>query len=395
MPGTITGLELRRDGDVGSINMKQAGAKPVLKDVQTFMKKKTAPAVITTYNYGAKRITIIGYTKGKDEELSQHQLPPPYEGPEIYGSLILLMHSNKAAWDASATFDPFSPADYEIFYEKACSGELEDEAVDEAEAELDAEDEVVDDDADAVDDVDEDNEDGDDDAVDDIDGEGAPVDDADLEEEEVVPKARVSRKIPKIDPQQLQFHFKSTLQPETETNLGVMMTFKDRKDIFTVFKKLLSDSCSDHDIGELERGIYNATLNDATLRLVPLTWEHSTFKWIYNMISKRTVSNFNPNSYVGNPHLIQRWKDGEFTLDQIGSWTSYDLNPAHWKDLKDQQFRREKRILEGNLAMATDRFRCSQCKKKMCSYYELQTRSADEPMTIFVRCLNCGKQWKQ
>ena len=117
--------------------------------------------------------------------------------------------------------------------------------------------------------------------------------------------------------------------------------------------------------------------------------------YIYNMISKRTVSNFNPNSYVANPHLIQRWRDGEFTLDQIGSWTPYDLNPAHWKDLKDQQFRREKRILEGNLAMATDRFRCSQCKKKMCSYYELQTRSADEPMTIFISCLNCGKHWKQ
>ena len=393
MPGTITALELRRDGDVGSVNIKQAGAKVALKDFQSFMKKKSAPAVITTYNYGAKRVTIIGYTKGKEEELSQHQLPPPYEGPEVYGSLILLMHSNKAAWDASTVFDLFSPADYEIFYEKACSGELEDDVVDEVDAEaaddVDADADVVDDDADEAD------EDADADALDDADEVDGAAEDLELEEEEVVPKARVSRKVAKIDPQQLQFHFKSNLVAETVTDLGSMMAFRDRKDIFTVFKKLLSDECSDEDIGELERGIYNATLNEATLRLVPLTWEHATFKWIYNMISKRTVSNFNPNSYVGNPHLIQRWKDGEFTLDQIGSWTSYDLNPAHWKDLKDQQFRREKRILEGNLAMATDRFRCSQCKKKMCSYYELQTRSADEPMTIFVRCLNCGKQWKQ
>lgn len=386
MPGIITALELRRDGDVGSVNIKQSGAKLVLKDFQSFMKKKSAPAVITTYNYGAKRVTIIGYTKGKEDELSQHQIPPPYEGPEVYGSLILLMHSNKATWDASTAFDSFSPADYEIFYEKACSGELEDdidvEAAEEVEVDAEVDDDVnedVDEDLDAVDDE--------------IDG--AVADDLDVEEEEVVPKVRISRKVPKIDPQQLQFHFKSTLEPEVQTNLETMMTCKARMAIFTVFKKLLSNECTDKDIGELERGIYNATLNEANLRLVPLTWEHATFKWIYNMISKRTVSNFNPNSYVGNPHLIQRWKDGEFTLDQIGSWTSYDLNPAHWKDLKDQQFRREKRILEGNLAMATDRFRCSQCKKKMCSYYELQTRSADEPMTIFVRCLNCGKQWKQ
>jgi transcription elongation factor S-II len=129
--------------------------------------------------------------------------------------------------------------------------------------------------------------------------------------------------------------------------------------------------------------------------MVPLTWDHTMFQWIYSMITKRTVTNFHPDSYVGNKSLIERWKEGEFTIESIAHWTPYELNPANWKELKDQQFRRDKRILEGNLAMATDRFRCSQCKKKMCSYYELQTRSADEPMTIFISCLNCGKHWKQ
>ena len=28
-------------------------------------------------------------------------------------------------------------------------------------------------------------------------------------------------------------------------------------------------------------------------------------------------------------------------------------------------------------------------------YYELQTRSCDEPMTCFITCLDCGKRWKQ
>ena len=158
---------------------------------------------------------------------------------------------------------------------------------------------------------------------------------------------------------------------------------------------MLSEHCTQGDILQLEHGIYNATIDEANRRLVPLTWEHATFKWIYSMLSKRLAANLNPVSYIGNQHLIQRWKEGEFTLDQIGGWSSYELNPPQWKDLKDQQLRREQRILEGNLSMATDRFRCSRCTKKLCSYYELQTRSADEPMTIFIRCLNCGKQWKQ
>jgi DNA-directed RNA polymerase subunit M/transcription elongation factor TFIIS len=176
-----------------------------------------------------------------------------------------------------------------------------------------------------------------------------------------------------------------------DTVLGV----KQRQQTYIVLNSLVSEYCDNEDILKLEMGIYNATLEDAKRRLVPLTWEHETFRWIYNMIAKRTISNFQPDSYVKNDSLIERWKEGEFNLDTLGKWTPYELKPAHWKDLKDQQFRREKRILEGNLSMATDRFRCSQCKKKMCSYYELQTRSADEPMTIFVRCLNCGKQWKQ
>ena len=36
-------------------------------------------------------------------------------------------------------------------------------------------------------------------------------------------------------------------------------------------------------------------------------------------------------------------------------------------------------------------FTCNTCKSKKTTYYPLQTRSAEEPMTTFVSCLNCGK----
>jgi hypothetical protein len=380
MAGTFSALELKPDGDVSLARVKHAAAKPTLKDIQLFLKKKVAPTVLVSYPYGPKRITMFGYITGKETELSQHQLPPPCEVTEIYGSILLISHSSKNKWDTSTAFiDPFLPADYEVFYEKACSGELEeddDDAVDE-EADVEAEEEE---------DVEEEEDELEvgDDAID--------LEEEIIEQEEEAPRVRISRKVPKIDPQQLQFQFKSVLEPEAETK---MTTVPIRMSMINVFHSLLSEHCDEDDIGDLERGIYNAALDDAKKHMVPLTWDHDMFKWLYKMIAKRTLTNFQPNSYVGNRSLIERWKDGEFTLDSIGKWSPYELNPANWKDLKDQQFRRDKRILEGNLAMATDRFRCSQCKKKLCSYYELQTRSADEPMTIFVSCLNCGKNWKQ
>jgi DNA-directed RNA polymerase subunit M/transcription elongation factor TFIIS len=39
-------------------------------------------------------------------------------------------------------------------------------------------------------------------------------------------------------------------------------------------------------------------------------------------------------------------------------------------------------------------FTCGRCKSQKTTYYEMQTRSADEPMTVFVSCLNCEKNWK-
>ena len=376
-------LELKQDGDIAHVNIKQTNpAKATLKDLQTYLKKKVAPTLLVTYPYGSKHISIFGYVKGKETELSQHQLPPPCEVEEIYGNMILIAHSSAKSWETS--IELFSPDNYEIFYQKACDGELvadadgdEDEQDDAIEEEV--EEDVIEDDGIEEEDVLEE------DLVEAV---------IEEDEEPVVRATRVARKV-KVDPQQLQFQFKSTLLPQTEVSASTIAAAKHRQHTVNVFKTLVGDHCSDDEILQLEMGIYNASLDEAKKRLVPLTWDHETFVWIYRMISKRTASNFQPTSYVGNSHLIERWKDGEFTLDTLGHWTPYELQPSHWKDLKDQQFRREQRILEGNLAMATDRFRCSRCKKKQCSYYELQTRSADEPMTIFISCHVCGKQWKQ
>ncbi|KAL0016554.1 hypothetical protein SO802_003623 [Lithocarpus litseifolius] len=42
----------------------------------------------------------------------------------------------------------------------------------------------------------------------------------------------------------------------------------------------------------------------------------------------------------------------------------------------------------------TDMFQCSRCRERKCTYYQMQTRSADEPMTTYVTCCKCNKRWK-
>ena len=39
-------------------------------------------------------------------------------------------------------------------------------------------------------------------------------------------------------------------------------------------------------------------------------------------------------------------------------------------------------------------YKCRKCGGDKTTQFEMQTRSADEPMTIFIRCVECGNSWK-
>uniref|UniRef100_A0A2P2LV99 Transcription elongation factor n=1 Tax=Rhizophora mucronata TaxID=61149 RepID=A0A2P2LV99_RHIMU len=48
----------------------------------------------------------------------------------------------------------------------------------------------------------------------------------------------------------------------------------------------------------------------------------------------------------------------------------------------------------GPAKATTDQFKCGRCGQRKCTYYQMQTRSADEPMTTYVTCVNCNNHWK-
>ena len=146
---------------------------------------------------------------------------------------------------------------------------------------------------------------------------------------------------------------------------------------------------------DLERGIYNATIQMARNRGVRCHWDNPDFVEVYRVVARRTLMNLDPEGYVGNSRLILRLQEGEFPPHQVPFMTPQELYPEHWQELATEQLKRETTMLEGNQEEGTDLFKCRKCGKSKTKHWEMQTRSADEPMTIFIRCLNCGKQWKQ
>ena len=115
---------------------------------------------------------------------------------------------------------------------------------------------------------------------------------------------------------------------------------------------------------------------------------------MYKVFTISVYSNLDNKSYINNTRLFQRMIDGEFKAYELVSLEPQYTFPEHWKPLIDEKSKRDRVLYEINKEMATDVYKCSRCGKRECSYYQLQTRSADEPMTTFVTCLNCGKRWK-
>lgn len=101
------------------------------------------------------------------------------------------------------------------------------------------------------------------------------------------------------------------------------------------------------------------------------------------------------NSYVQNNETwLDKLKSKELSIQSFVEMNAMDICPKRWKETIEKMIETEKKLYSKNETASIFMY-CSSCKKKSkCDYYQLQTRSADEPMTTFVTCLECDKKWK-
>ena len=147
---------------------------------------------------------------------------------------------------------------------------------------------------------------------------------------------------------------------------------------------------------KIEESIVYYTIKSAFSRRVQQSWDNPIFRKIYVNKCRSLYTNLDNTSYIQNNNLITKVKQSnEFDIDNIASMSYQELFPEIWKKMMDEKYKREKLLYEEKQEAMTDQFKCARCKSRKCTYYELQTRSADEAMTIFITCINCGNRWKQ
>ncbi|CAN3374041.1 hypothetical protein DIURU_001753 [Diutina rugosa] len=97
-----------------------------------------------------------------------------------------------------------------------------------------------------------------------------------------------------------------------------------------------------------------------------------------------------------NPELRHRLLTGAIEPAAFIKMTPKEMAPESLK--KEMEEMHKKNLFDAQEAQQehaiSDRFECSKCKGRKTTYFQMQTRSADEPLTTFVTCLNCDNRWK-
>ena len=156
-----------------------------------------------------------------------------------------------------------------------------------------------------------------------------------------------------------------------------MINKKTRNDIFNKFNKIVGNSIAK----DIEESIYNFSEDYAESNNTPFLLEN-----IYISKAEELYCLLNTNLQI----VIKAINDKKIDPKKIATIRTSELNLL----LASKQYVDIIKKRELNMMLSEKKgssaFECKKCKKRKCSITEKQVRSADEPATQFITCLECG-----
>lgn len=133
-----------------------------------------------------------------------------------------------------------------------------------------------------------------------------------------------------------------------------------------------------------EEAIFKNTMKKTTLNEIK-TLKYEIFKHRYNYRLQVIVLNIK--------ELENNIMNKIYSIDDIFNKNPMEIFPDKWEESVKRLKEEEKFLYETHL-VANCKTLCFKCKEQNIYSTHKQTRSADEPETIFYLCLSCGNKWK-
>ncbi len=144
-----------------------------------------------------------------------------------------------------------------------------------------------------------------------------------------------------------------------------------------------------------EKGIFNATIEACQRHGIRARWDVPWFERMYRSMGLRVLSNIDPDSYIHNAGLLPKLIAREIMPHELAFMAYPELFPEVWREPQERINIKLQKAFSVDMSRVTDQYKCMRCKQRKCTFYEMQTRSADEPMTRFITCQHCKKTWKE
>ncbi len=138
----------------------------------------------------------------------------------------------------------------------------------------------------------------------------------------------------------------------------------------------------------MEKSIYNYSLDRANDYKIIKRWDNKFFVQIYLDKFKMLYFTLKQDNIQG------KIMSGNVKCKDIAYMSHQELYPEYWEEMMEARKVRLENKYFPKIEASTDTFQCRKCKSRKCTYYQMQTRGADEQITTFVTCLECGNNWR-
>ena len=165
--------------------------------------------------------------------------------------------------------------------------------------------------------------------------------------------------------------------------------------ILSKLSEVLGVSEKDKLIQNFEKCIFNWAVRETRHFSEQPSWENQSFRERY----KRKFLSISFNLKIPENTLKGDILSGKIKVTDVVYMASHQLYPYG-----PMAITKEKLRIDGLHKLALNKesedqdyegiFKCGKCKSMKTTYFQMQTRSADEPMTTFVTCTNCNNRWK-
>lgn len=137
---------------------------------------------------------------------------------------------------------------------------------------------------------------------------------------------------------------------------------------------------------KIETCIFNYAVKSAKQQCIERAWTNIQFRRLYLNKYRSILSNLKRDAE------LYSMSTKEFVFCDTPSDIAHEI----WSNaIASAERKRNMMVVRCEDEEETGLYKCAKCKSKNTSFVTLQTRSADEPMTIFITCKQCDNRWKE